>query len=75
MPASKNAGKQTISITKIQEVLDLCRLRYTIHYSHLFQASPQKDEIATAMTCASLWLILTVVDLTPALSAAALASP
>ena len=35
----------------------------------------QNDEIATAMTCASLWLILTVVLLTPALSAAALASP
>jgi hypothetical protein len=31
--------------------------------------------MATAMTCASLWLMETVVDLTPEFSAAALASP
>jgi hypothetical protein len=35
----------------------------------------QKEEIATAMTCASLCEMLTVVSLTPALEAAAFASP
>jgi hypothetical protein len=45
----------------------------TQHYSFRIKTITQKDEMATAMTCASLWLMLTVVDLTPALSAAAFA--